>query len=291
MTTQHRIPGVGTSDRPSATVLGNLVFAGWKGVIGDLGIYAATFDGGSWGDQWGLSKAQTSYGPWLAELNDRVYFAWRGPDASHAPWVPDQRLSAAHYSDTELISVIVPNVGSEAGPSISASGQQLAMTWKGASSDQGIYWSLSNDGENWRPQARIPGVGTSYHPALGLFRNQLYMAWKGVDDDQGIYWSRFDGAKWVSQTRVPGVGTSTGPALAEFEDRLYMAWKGLAGDQGLYWSRFDGGGWIPQQRVSDVGSSVGSTLVAMGKHLYMIWKGIDGDPGIYWATFDGNSWL
>jgi len=167
------------------------------------------------------------------------------------------------------------------------------MAWKGAFSDQGIYYSRQShiDGVTWEPQRSVSGVGTSTGPALAVFQNNLCMVWKGIDGDQGIYYTRLGlGGNWTAQRPVPNVGTSTRPALAVFQGRLYMAWKGIQGDQSMWFSNFDGNNWSPQAPIPNVGTSTYPSLAALGDRLYMVWKGIEGDQSMWFTSFDGNSW-
>ena len=138
-------------------------------------------------------------------------------------------------------------------PGLAASGNGLAMQWKGITGDQGIYSSTFN-GTAWAAQQHISGVGTSAGPSLAAFNNALYAAWTGIAGDQGIYWSRLTATTWAPQQRISGVGTSVGPSLAVFNGALYAAWKGIEGDQGIYWSSFNGTAWAAQKHIAGVGT-------------------------------------
>ena len=233
---QQKIAGVGTSSSPSLAVFGDQLYAAWKGVGNDPGIYWSSFDGNAWAAQQRIRGVGTSSSLSLAVFENQLYATWKGVHNDAGiywssfdgnPWAAQQKIAGVGTSDS---------------PSLAVFGGQLYSAWKGVGNDPGIYWS-SFDGNAWAVQQRIQGVGTAVGPSLAVFENQLYAAWKGVRNDPGIYWSSFDGNDcldgnaWAAQQRIQGVGTSGSPSLAVFGDQLYAAWKGVAYDPGIYWSQ------------------------------------------------------
>ncbi len=259
------------------------LFAAWKGVNDDQGIYFSSFDGAFFRPQQKVGGVGTAVGPALAMFNGNPVMAWRGVGSDQGiyyatfaggAWSPQQNIGG---------------IGTSMRPALAVFGGRLFMAWKGVNSDQGIYFS-SFDGHGWAGQQNVGGVGSSGDIALAGFQDRLYMAWKGVADDQGIYWSSFDGRSWAPQQKVANVGSSFGPSLAVYGGRLFMAWKGVNNDQGIYWSSFDGAAWVPQKNVPGVGTSVGPALAVLNCKLLMCWKGVNNDQGLYYANYDGSQW-
>jgi hypothetical protein len=255
------------------------LYAAWKGVNSDQGIYYAGFNGSFFLPQQVVPGAGTSVGPALTMFEGTPYMAWKGAGN-------DQGIYYA-FLDGHLWDVQgkIPGVGTSYRPALAVLNGVLYMAWKGVSGDAGIYYSWF-DGNPWVPQTKITGVGTSGGVALAEFNGKLYMAWKGVGNDQGIYYSYFDGTGWAAQTKVPGVGTSAGPSLAPFLGTLFMAWKGVKGDQSIWYSSLDGHfSWVGQQQVPGVGTSVGPALTRLNCALFMTWKGSGSDQGIWFTNF------
>src|SRR5215472_3870185 len=75
---QQRIQGVGTSGSPSLAVFENQLYAAWKGVGKDPGIYWSSFDGNAWAAQQRIHGVGTSGSPSLAVFEDQLYAAWKG---------------------------------------------------------------------------------------------------------------------------------------------------------------------------------------------------------------------
>ena len=70
---QHNIPGVGTSTGPSLCFFNNHLYAIWKGINNDQGIYFAFYDGSVWAPQRNIPGVGTSLMPSLAVFNGRLY--------------------------------------------------------------------------------------------------------------------------------------------------------------------------------------------------------------------------
>jgi Papain-like cysteine protease AvrRpt2 len=280
---QRNIPGVGTSFGPSLAAFNGRLYAAWKGINSDQGIYWASFDGNAWGPQHIIPAIGTSTGPSLCFFNGHLYAAWKGINS-------DQGIYWSFYDGNAWAAQgNIPGVGTSLIPSLTVFQNRLYACWKGINNDQGLYFS-SFDGNAWAPQRNIPGVGSSTHASLAVFQNRLYAIWKGINSDQGIYFSSFDGNSWVPQRNIPGVGSSFGPSLAVYQNfqgqtLLYAAWKGIYNDQGIYFSSFDGNNWAPQQNIANVGTSVGPAIAPFANLLYAAWKGENSDQGIYWSLF------
>jgi hypothetical protein len=132
---QRNIGGVGTSFGPSLAVFQNRLYAAWKGINNDSGIYWSSSDGRSWVGQSHIGGVGTSVGPSLCVFQNRLYAAWKGINNDQGlywssfdgnNWAPQQNFGP---------------VGSSVGPSIAVFGNLLYAAWKGVSNDQGIWWS------------------------------------------------------------------------------------------------------------------------------------------------------
>jgi DNA-binding protein H-NS len=280
---QSRMPNpMASSNRPSLTTFQNRLYAAWKGVSADEGIYWSSFNGSTWAGQQRIpAPVASSIGPALATMGSRLYAVWKGAGGDQGLYWSS--FKGAFWAGQQRIP---DPVASSVGPALAELNGRLYAAWKGAGSDQGIYWSTFN-GTTWAGQQRIPGpVASSVGPALAELNGRLYAAWKGADTDQGIYWFTFNGTTWAGQQRIPGpVASSVGPALAALSGRIYAAWKGAGADQGIYWSTFDGTTWTAQRRISDpVASSAGPALGVLNGRLYADWKGTGGDHGLYWSS-------
>jgi len=174
---------------------------------------------------------------------------------------------------------------------------QYVMVWKGAGSDQYIYYATSADGVAWANHGLTsPDRGTSIAPALVLYNSKLYMVWKGVYDDQRLFYSYFNGSTWSPQQWIPTVGGSSAtPALAVYQGKIYMAWKGMYDDQRMFYTTFDGNTWAPQIWIPNQWTSTGPALSAYGSQtLVMAWKGMDTDQRIWWSMINpviSYSWI
>jgi hypothetical protein len=63
---------------PSLAVYNNQLFAVWKGVTGDQGLYYSSFNGASWSPQQIIPGVASSIGPALAEHDGNLYAMWKG---------------------------------------------------------------------------------------------------------------------------------------------------------------------------------------------------------------------
>jgi hypothetical protein len=81
---RQKIAGVGTSGGLSLALFENQLFAAWKGVGNDPGIYwssfdgNACFDGNAWAAQQRIRGVGTAVGPSLAVFGHQLYAVWKG---------------------------------------------------------------------------------------------------------------------------------------------------------------------------------------------------------------------
>jgi len=243
---QQNVSGVASSVGPALAILNGALFMAWKGESGDESLWWSRLEGDTWAPQQQIPGVGSSIGPALAAYDNRLYMAWKGADGDEGIWwttSPDGLQWAQQQK--------VPGVGTSGRPALGVGGtgpgvEELYMAWKGAGSDEGIYYSHLL-GDKWLSQTKIDGVGTSVGPTLARSAsgNNLAMAWKGADNDEGIYTTFLtyvDEPVWTKQEQVNGVASSIGPALATASGGLslrptdYMAWKGRGGDEAIWWT-------------------------------------------------------
>ncbi len=260
-----------------------LLYAAWKGDVGDDRLFYSNFNGTAWASQATIA-GNSSVGSALAVLSGSMFAAWKGEPG-------DERLFFAKYNGhTWTQQAQIAGVASSVGPSLAAFQNKLYAAWKGMGNDQRM-WYASFDGTNWSAQAQIPGVASSVGPSLAVFQNKLYAAWKGMGNDQRLWYASFDGSKWSTQAQIPGVASSIGSSLAVFNNKLYAAWKGAGSDQRLWYASFDGTNWSAQAPIPiPVASSIGPALSECRGKLYAMWKGAGSDQRLWYASFDGINW-
>ena len=173
---------MGTSLIPSLATFGNRLYAAWKGVHSDQGIYWSSFDGANWAPQQNIGGVGSSHGPSLAVYGGRLYAAWKGINAdSGIYW---SSFDGAHWAGQQRIG----GVGTSVGPALGVANNQLYAVWKGVTNDNGLWYSSFNGGA-WAPQQNIAGVGSSVGPSVAAAGTWLHAAWQGIPGDDGIYWS------------------------------------------------------------------------------------------------------
>jgi len=69
---------IGSSSGASIVAVGNSLFAAWKGIPGDSGIWVSSLIDNEWNGQVSVAGVGTSARPAVANLNGRLYMAWKG---------------------------------------------------------------------------------------------------------------------------------------------------------------------------------------------------------------------
>ena len=130
---------MGSSVGPSLAVFAGRLYAAWKGINNDSGIYWSSFDGAHWAGQQRIGGVGTSLGPALGVANNQLFAVWKGipnddglyySSFNGNGWAPQQNIGG---------------VGSSVGPSVTAFGNTLVAAWQGIPGDDGIYWSTLFD--------------------------------------------------------------------------------------------------------------------------------------------------
>jgi hypothetical protein len=142
----------------------------------------------------------------------------------------------------------------------------LMMVWRGAGSNDSLYWAMSTNGLNWTAASeQIPNGASTTAPALTYFNGHFVVAFKGGQNDDAIYSSTWvptspQTNKWVASSTCGSKGTSHGPCLIAADGCMVMAWKGVPGDNNMYYATNTGiaaEDWGNQSVIQNSGSSVG----------------------------------
>jgi hypothetical protein len=120
-------------------VFQNRLYAAWKGVNNDQGIYWSSFDGRSWAPQQRIANVGTSKGPSLAVLQGLLFAAWKGVNNDQGIWWSS--FDGRSWAPQQNVS----GVGSSVGPGLATFNNEMVAAWKGVGNDQGIYWSVVFD--------------------------------------------------------------------------------------------------------------------------------------------------
>lgn len=272
------VPGVGTSSTPSSAAFNGLLYAAWKGIDNDDGIYYATLNGDNvWSGQSKIADVGTSTGVALTGFNDCLYAVWKGVGSDDGIYFSSMNTSNVWTGQTKIAGV-----GTDSIPSVAMFNGRLYAAWKGVGSDDGIYFSSMDSQNNWNAQQCIAGVGTSSGVALSTFDNCLYAVWKGVGSDEGIYYASMDASgNWSGQAVIAGVGTSSTPSLSVYDGKLYAAWTGCGGAGTRIWYSTlaaGGGSWSAQTRFVMPGVTLRTpSLSTFNNRLYNIYAGAQQD--------------
>jgi hypothetical protein len=157
------IPKAGTSHKPALTYYHAFLYAAWKGIAGDSGIYVSQF-GGAWRDQVRVPDVGTNWAPAIVGFKDALHMVWRGVGKDQGIYHSSSSDSGITWTPQEQI----PNAGTNYGPAITATKTRLYLAWRGIEGDQSLYWSWSYDGASWFDQQRVPDVGSRFGPALAI---------------------------------------------------------------------------------------------------------------------------
>jgi len=267
--------------------LGNVLYAAWKGEVGDDRLFYASFNGASWTSESVHIPGNSGVGPSLAAVsNSTMYAAWKGEHGDS-----DQRIFYSVFENGSWQpQVQIQNVATSVGPSLAALNGVIYAAWKGEEGDDKLYWS-NLSGSTWQPQQVISGGLSLVGPSLAVYNGKLYAGWRGGINDQSLHFAVLNGGSWEAAPAIPGnPQSSVGPSLAACNGSLYAAWKGEEGDEGIYYASFNNGAWTGQTQISNVGSSVGPVLAALGTTLYAMWKGEGDDQQLWYAGFENGSW-
>ncbi len=291
-----------TDAGPSFSVLNGTLYAVWKGPQNDERIFWASTTYASaqgwttaqWSTPQVLNKPgfTTSAAPCLTDPDGTSAFAmvWRS--------ATDNSLWYATFNGTTWSDAgQVPEAQTAAAPAATYFESALIVAWRGAETDETLYWAtwtppIVRRPAKWSPAAKIPGVGgSSGAPSLAAGASAYHLFWKGPDPaDENIYYSTNSQGIWGAQQTIPGVGTSVSPVArcamlgAVPTDTIWVAWKGVVGDTRLFYSSLaPAGTWSPQQAIA-LAATNGRPAVATYDDLILVGWGDAAGASIYWGS-------
>jgi hypothetical protein len=276
------------------------VYAAWKGVVGDEGLYFGVLTDSTWDDRGSAIPGNSNVGPALAATaSGLIYAAWKGKN-------DDQRLFYAWYDastdtwsgQTQIQVTNGPSPTSSLGPSLAAIGNTLYAAWTGANDDlTPNFASFDASTSQWSSVPGISGsagiVATSVGPSLAAIESTgtLYAAWQSPT--RGFYYAWFDPSTntWSGPAQTPNPPNSNGLSLAAIGGTLYFAWKSGGNSENIYYSSFDTltNSWSGNTQISNAVTSIGPSLAALGNTLYAIWIGPGNDQTLYYASYDTSA--
>ncbi|HEV7647664.1 MAG TPA: hypothetical protein VGP26_05855 [Actinophytocola sp.] len=170
------------------------------------------------------------------------------------------------------------------------------LMWKGAGSDQHLYFNKMDRQGNWGNQVPLPFGGSSTAPSITCGYDQLIAVWKGVGSDSRIFYSFSDngGATWTAQAPAGETArtdiTPTVDWLPGAGIRPYLVWKGVGSDNRVYSSEWFGywtsGAAVPGA-VTDTPPRATYHLGGFG----VVWKGYGSDPKFWFQRLGEDGWL
>src|SRR5271157_3099247 len=170
----------------------------------------------------------------------------------------------------------------------------LYVAHQGSGQDGQLYFTVTPDGSNWKPDQQVPTSGMSDSPSALFFNDRLYVFYQGSGEDGQLrYTSTSDTTDWAPDQQVPNVGMSAGPgARVGFNNRLYVFHQGSGQDGQLYFtSTPDGADWAQDQQIPTSGMSVGPYAAVFNDRLYVFYQGSGQDGQLYFTvTPDGSNW-
>ena len=120
---------------PSLAEFESRLFAAWRGIPNDDGIYWSRFDGHTWAPQKKIDFVGSAVGPSLA-TKDLAICGLEG--RSRRRW---NLLVSLPRGDLDTKQRINGGVGSDVGPSLAAFEGRLFAAWRGVPGDDGIWFS------------------------------------------------------------------------------------------------------------------------------------------------------
>ena len=210
------IPGTGSTNGPTMTIVNGAPLLVWKGVEDDQGMYYATYAGGAWSAQKLIGGAGSVDRPTICvDFDGMPRLVWRGVDGDDGLYT--SALVGSFWQPQDLVRWIV--VGN------------------GPSGTVGIGYPGSALG----PSIATADPGAPSFTAGGGVRGNVFLAWCGVPGDSSIYFTQ--GAPggpgeppvvWSSQAAIEGVATSHRPAIAFLGARIHLVWKGSGRDHTIW---------------------------------------------------------
>ncbi len=174
------IPNAGSKSGPHLINHRSSVYAFWRGVGSDAGIYYSSFDGSTWQPQRKIPNVGSSEKPVIISKDQRLYMVWKGVGRDGGiymtysndhgfTWQPQKKLNGSSGG----------GIGTNRTPAIAFWNSRLYVVWKGYS-DQHLYYTYTDLNGTANPVKVIPDVGSGSNPVLVVKNNKMYLLWAGV---------------------------------------------------------------------------------------------------------------
>lgn len=196
-TSQKTIGGAGTQGTVAIATFGNLLFAVWRGINDDQGLWYSTYSGtGDWAPQQRIPGAGSAIGVGLGVFQGRLFAIWRGIN-------DDQQLYWASFANGQWSKQgRFGQEGSSGRPALVWFGLDLYVVWKGIGGDDNIYVAAFKNGAPVNRRV-VPGIQTSDGVAATLFGGSILLISKGPSygrnsDPNLSYLMGTESVRWVN---------------------------------------------------------------------------------------------
>ncbi|WP_041430744.1 FG-GAP-like repeat-containing protein [Synechococcus sp. PCC 6312] len=267
---------------------GNTQLSVWVGENTGFGnlYYSESTDGINWSQPATISYGSTNTTPGLVSFEGRIWAYWYGSGN-------DGLFYSVYYGSGVWTEQAKANLAmaTSSGVSVAAFNSTLFAIWKGEKGDQSIWYSYSQDGQNWVDQIQFPGTPIYYNsiPNLVSYNNQLFAYWY-ADTNNGFHYAVWDEASssWSGEQRANleyfgNVIETGGISFTEVNGILYASWVDYY--QNLYTaSSTDGSNWTTP--VLQPNSSLFSNTAPVGLPGMTT---LNSQPYVLWAVGDNGN--
>lgn len=219
------IPNAASAGPPSLAVYHGVLYAAWRS-IGNvtLGmvrgnehwILYATYhpEKNEWTLPLNIVHANSTSGPSLATVNDKLYAVWRGtgsvtfygPNSDPGdPLIYYASFDGRVWSAATLPLPTIPGAATAWGAAAATWNGHLCVGWRGeqpwdgAKGDQTLHFAILEDSGSWKPLKLFEGTNpaSAFGPFMASSKDSLWIAWRGgfdsgrALDDQSLYLSSF----------------------------------------------------------------------------------------------------
>ncbi|HEV3362192.1 MAG TPA: hypothetical protein VG247_35720 [Pseudonocardiaceae bacterium] len=212
---------------------------------------------------------------------------------------PAALAAPANYTVGWGSQAVIPGVGgSSDAPALTdcyeGNYDGVYMMWKGAGSDQRLFFNKMDVHGNWGNQVALPFGGSSTEPSIACGNNLLMAVWKGIGTDERIFYSISSdgGATWTPQEVVDGAPetdlTPTVDWLPGAGIEPYLVWKGVGSDDQVYYSAWDGA-WSTAGVVPGAATDTPPRATYHIGGFGVVWKGL-GSPNFWMQRLGDAGW-
>jgi hypothetical protein len=223
--------------------------------------------------------------PALAQLNGKVYLAWKGSGNQQLNVAQLQYATAAGgWGNPAIGSRIGINAISDVGPALVSHGGQLVLAWKGV--DNGaVNVAFWNPGTPSFTGILTFGEVTIAEPALVVSHDdRLLVAWTGTDKRVNVAELPAGGSSLTGKITLPDI-SEHGPTLASFNNRLFLALQQKDTNDLIIVASDDGGQTFAGRPRTPQTSALTTALAAGQQSMFWAWTGV-GNEQLNVARYD-----